>query len=355
MASSVRAAASIDSGGGDGGGKEPDPKRRRRLDAGGPIEDDETARQKMRDAKVYERGVGGTYGEYAGFDPDNVGDVKSDVCRDDTFTALALLREDAIKPMGYFARIGDLSMMRWLYVHGADTRDVDVATHFPMYVAVQGGRLDACKWLFAHGAAEDIKRRANAGKGPRPLAVAGSWRRSSWLIMNGALCKDDDSGDLDVEIMKEDLGGPGLSLWRTGKSWLAPVAHRKNLLDWANDLNRARKTFLLFLSGTLSTPRNVSPLQVLGGKPGIMKLIGDCVGGIVRGREALIIRRLTELLPELIRTEDEKAGYRGRARLNRDDALLMERMERSNQLERMAETLDLRSLEARFHAEMQAE
>ena len=56
---------------------EPEPKRRRLLDAGGPIEDDETARQKMRDAKVYERGVRGTYKEYVGFDPDNVRDVKS--------------------------------------------------------------------------------------------------------------------------------------------------------------------------------------------------------------------------------------------------------------------------------------
>ena len=35
------------------GATEPEPKRRRLLDAGGPIEDDETARQKMRDAKVY--------------------------------------------------------------------------------------------------------------------------------------------------------------------------------------------------------------------------------------------------------------------------------------------------------------
>ena len=31
-----------------------DLKRRRLLDAGGPIEDDETARQKMRDAQVGE-------------------------------------------------------------------------------------------------------------------------------------------------------------------------------------------------------------------------------------------------------------------------------------------------------------
>ena len=37
---------------GSRGGVEPARKRRKFLDAGGPIEDDETARQKMRDAKV---------------------------------------------------------------------------------------------------------------------------------------------------------------------------------------------------------------------------------------------------------------------------------------------------------------
>ena len=90
----ARAAFSIHSDGGDGGGKEPDPKRRRRLDAGGPIEDDETARQKMRDASVYERGVHDEpFPDCVGFDPDNVRDVKS-------------TGRDAVKPMGYFARGG---------------------------------------------------------------------------------------------------------------------------------------------------------------------------------------------------------------------------------------------------------
>ena len=62
---------------GSRGGVDPGPKRRRLLDAGGPIEDDETARQKMRNAKVYERRVNSAEGEYVGFDPDNVEDVKS--------------------------------------------------------------------------------------------------------------------------------------------------------------------------------------------------------------------------------------------------------------------------------------
>ena len=97
-------------------GTEPEPKRRRLLDAGGPIEDDETARQKMRDAEVYERGVDGTYGEYAGFDPNNVSDVK---CRSPSAQA----DRNEVKPMGYFVRRSDIRMMRWLLVNGADARD----------------------------------------------------------------------------------------------------------------------------------------------------------------------------------------------------------------------------------------
>jgi len=54
----------------------PEPKRSRLLDAGGPIEDDETARRKMRRAKVYEIGADEFQSEYSGFDPDNVGDIK---------------------------------------------------------------------------------------------------------------------------------------------------------------------------------------------------------------------------------------------------------------------------------------
>ena len=288
----------------------PEPKRRRLLDAGGPIEDDETARQKMRNAHVYERGLDGTYEEYVGFDPDNVADVKSiyakDVDRSDKY---------AITAMGYFARYGDLPMMRWLYVNGADTRDVGVDYWFPMLKAAGNGHFEVCKWLFDHGAAKDIKRRSSRnnwhphGRGPLGVSFAVSDQRdlNRWLILNGALCKDDDSGELDVEIMKQDLGG--VVPWR--------VQERKALLEWATDLHRARTSSLLFLSGALSRPkhayrtrRNVSHVQLLGGKPGIRELIGDYVG-FVRGREARIIRRLTEMLPNLFGSIQQLDGKQG--------------------------------------------
>ena len=282
---------------GSGGGAEPDPKRRRFLDAGGPIEDDETARRKMRDAWVYERGVDEIRFQFPifdGFDPDNVNDVKKFDSK----------KTQDITPMGYFARRGDLPMMRWLYVNGADTRDVNVAIHFPMYSSAANGHNEACEWLFTHGAAKDIKRRTREtrpnypnGRSPLYATFAFSNRRelSRWLILNGALCTDGDSGDLDVEIIQQDL-------CPRGHSWL--VRERKSLLEWANKLHRARTSLFLFLSGTsrthaASNRQSSSVVRLLSGKSGVLEMISNYTG-VVRGREAHIIGHLTELLPKYI-------------------------------------------------------
>ena len=329
MSSSARTARSADSGG-KGGGKGPELKRRRLLDAGGPIEDDETARQKMRDAEVYERGGDGALYEYDGFDPDNVEDVKMLFSRFGVETS----NSNAIRPMGYFARIGDLRMMRWLYVNGADTRgSVDVDYLFPMWSAARHGHLDVCKWLFQHGAAGDIKRRASTNRHtPFSVTFDESDKRNvgRWLILRGALCTDGDTGDLDVGLMRDSLNRHNGS-----------ARERPELLKWAREHHQSRSSFGVFLMGTLSAPtysvtklrnellarnrsekvvdrilanipsdecrllwddlfpRHVCPLAVFAGKSGILELIGDYVG-IMRGREARIIRQLTELLPGLI-------------------------------------------------------
>ena len=329
MPSSARTARSTDAGR-KGSGKEPELKRRRLLDAGGPIEDDETARQKMRDAEVYERGAHGTPGEYGGFDPDNVRGVKSLPNYD-----AGMYAHHAITPMGYFAMEGDLLMMRWLYVNGADTRDEDIGWNFPMFRAAQFGHLDSCKWLFQYGAARDIKRRVDGGPddGLTPLSV--NFHESPkrdlcrWLILRGALCTDDDTGDLDVDLMRQGLN-----------RFDGSEEERPELLKWARELHQSRSSFDVVLMGTLSTPtysaaklrnellarnrsekvvdrilecvppeqyrllwddlfsRRVCPLAAFSGKSGILELIGDYVG-IMRGREARIIRQLTELLPDV--------------------------------------------------------
>ena len=339
---SVGRAGTIAGGGKKCAAEEPELKRRRRLDAGGPIEDDETARQKMRDAEVYERGVDSGLFEYAGFDPDNVGDVKSTLPFDADRPG-----NNAIKPMGHFAKKGDLSMMRWLYVNGADTRDVDVATYFPMYCVALMGRMDMCKWLFQHGAAEDIKRKTPAGLTPLGVSFGESRRRhlGRWLILKGALCKDGDTGDLDVDLMKSSLNRINANGADGDDMPLAVLAarvhsarERPELLKWAREHHQSRFSFKIFMMGTLSKPQysatklrnellarnrsekavdrllecvppdqyhllwadlfthRVGPLAPFSGKSGILELIGDYVG-IVRGREAYIVCQLTEILP----------------------------------------------------------
>ena len=317
-----------------GPGPGPDRKRRRLLDAGGPVEDDETARQKMRDAKVYARGVDGTYGDWVGFDPDNVRDVKSLFPNNTSYDITA---------MGYFARDDDLPMMRWLYVNGADTRDVDVDINFPMLKAAGNGHIEVCKWLYDHGAAKDVKRGAD-GRSlltvtfGRSRATPSCGNLSRWLILNGALCKDDDSGELDEERMENDLDPE-----RYPNHY---HQERKTLLEWANDLHRARTSSLLFLSGVISRPkhahnthRNVSPLQLLGGKTGVLELIGDYVG-FVRGREAKITRQLTEMLPRV----DRRLVRRAEEAMEAEHRAFLRDLQRGEQcLLRLAEEAERRT------------
>ena len=52
----------------------------------------------------------------------------------------------------------------------------------------------------------------------------------------------------------------------------------------------------LLLWGEIFPQRAGCPLEVFAGKSGILELIGDYVG-ILRGREARIVRQLAELLP----------------------------------------------------------
>ena len=247
--------------------------------------------------------------------------------------------------MGYFAEKGDLKMMRWLYVNGADTRDKEVGYHFPMYETVLGGHLQTCKWLHAHGASDDIKTMPETSPaykqhhGLTCLNVAfknGQREMIRWLLLNGALCKDNTPGELDLRAMRRDLIDDA-SFWH-----LHFVEERKSLLEWVTDLHQARTSFLTFLMGTLS-PAEYSPsslrkvllkkleseqatsrlleslpldqhrqlwdellairarqqpnyLSLLTGKSGILELVCDYVG-IVWGREARIIRQLAEVLP----------------------------------------------------------
>ena len=133
-----------------------------------------------------------------------------------------------------------------------------------------------------------------------------------WLVLNGALCKDDGSGKLDVDTIKRDLFFVPVLLLQSARSFYRTwrIEETKLLLKWATNLHQARTSFLLFLSGALSAPKHAnsthrtrSHLQKFSGEAGVRELIGDYVG-FVRGREARIVRQLTEMLPNLIQQLD---------------------------------------------------
>ena len=127
-----------------------------------------------------------------------------------------------------------------------------------------------------------------------------------WLILRGALCTDD--GELDMDILKQELGPRSSSRLFGDRN----AGKRALLLEWANDLHRRRAPFRAFLLGTIrqkihpyATRKSLSPLRILGGQPGVLQVVGDFVG-IVRGREARIIRQLAEVLPDYNRELEEQ-------------------------------------------------
>jgi len=270
----------------------PPARRRRLLDAGGPIEDDESARRLMRNAEVYYNDGSEYMSSRSGFDPDDVMDVKEDAPWD--FVLMT--------PMTYYAEEGYLPMMRWLYINGAGVTGHNDEETNPMRAAALNGHKEAVKWLFLHGAASDLVGEAFSYLFV-PYRGNQNFTTCTWLILKGAFCRDDDEDEsglpvLDVEKMKASLG----QRHRCRRHhWTNFTVVREALRGWAIERHEVRTSFLTFLNGTASRPAGkVSPYLVsLNGKSGILELIADYSGPPL-GREALIIRQLVELLPDVI-------------------------------------------------------
>ena len=305
---------------------QPSAKRQKKYEADGfgPIEDDKTAREKLREA---------------GFDPDDVHTGRSDLDKPPVVGG----SWHNITPMTYFALCGDLPMCRYLHhVRGASTTIVAEENRtnpnadvfwFPMYAAVQKQNYLVAKWLFQEGAVKDLVCMHVRGH-PSPIKIlftqvlATEAKEATclakWFVTQGAIqfwmqarvrtfC-----GNKEIATLGNDVG----------------VHH----LEWSGDLIRSTSAFHLFLLGTLPAPQysasalenaltektgdaEVASLLVqntlaagnettisnrlrrhpgnnecLGSHPGILKHIGDFVGIIQSKTELDRIKEFHETL-----------------------------------------------------------
>lgn len=272
-------------------------KRLKVGDDGLPIDDDETAHQKLKTE---------------GFDPVTLLSLTPPLPQPTPGTTVLYT------PMAHFCAKGDLGMCRYLYY----ARRVDCTERsgfsgtFPMHEAAYNGHLDLCKWMYKHGGArEDIRGTLGSGTSllrvllekPQDERNEETWK---WFIMKGALWgENDDSGRLD-EIMRREI---------PVSTFLARDI-RPHLLEWVQNKIQIHNNYLRgFLGGVALCNRmlsqNLSPLQVLSGKAdtGIKALIAD-YAGVLRGRELRMFRHFADHLSAFIQEESvqddaEEASY----------------------------------------------
>mmetsp|Transcript_25558 Transcript_25558/g.73903 ORF Transcript_25558/g.73903 Transcript_25558/m.73903 type:complete len:190 (+) Transcript_25558:316-885(+) len=149
-----------------------------------------------------------------------------------------------------------------------------------------GVGIDVVRWLHCHGARNDIKRVSIENISPLSSAfMGGQIEVLKWLILAGALCKEDDSGDLDMVLVRDQLSTNSYGaryLRRTGLEWTAEFLQNRNIL-------------ITFLKGTMTKARNQSPLHILNGKDDVLRMIAT-YAGTVRGPEKLIRELATTIV-----------------------------------------------------------
>jgi len=238
-------------------------------DVGDPIEDSNTAIQKMIDA---------------GFDLDK------DINDEEIHHKMIEHKSDPITPMIYFClRKGDLKMCRYLFANGATcTQTTKSGFWFPMYAAALRGNLNICRWLYEHGAKEDIRKRNTSDYSPLCVACNHNSTLSTaqWLILNGAASCRHDPGQIDTAVSKQDL------IFLNHEK-----GNRLMLLWWADEELKTQNHFLLFLCGKQTQ-------QIFAGKSGILEYMADFVG-VVRGKNLRMIRQLADFLRADIQDDDD--------------------------------------------------
>lgn len=253
---------------------------------GGPMYDEATARKMLEEEALVHMDVVDdrtNYEEVIGFDPD-------DAALDNIYDFVWEL-DAAVTPMLHFVKKGDLKMCRYLVSRGASTTKASrCGIWFPMIVAAREGNLDACKFLFANGSKSDV-RRANVN-GWTPLAWAAARDESDalvrWLVLEGALCADASSEDVEGDRFYPREEG-------ARKHYSRRHSHsREMLIDWAERITQSHASIIAFLHGTLPPRPEVDGrrhLKCLSVHPGIRKHVCGFVGQEVKKKKHLNILR----------------------------------------------------------------
>ena len=279
--SSVRSAA---------GQEAPAAKKQRKFteaELGGPIEDEETAREKLKEV---------------GFDPENIHEIK---------LMLIPYEEDMwwdVNPICYFSAKGDLKMCRYLVTRGATTRESasveyesgEIIEWFPMLAAASHGMKDVCEWLYHHGASADISRVVNDYDDSPLINALFPWlhpyrdlETARWLILHGAIPEDRE-------------GNPCATFMSTAFETFdntVRINERKRLLRWAENVCGDHESFTTFLHGThpriSDKERRLSPARFLEGNEGIRKKIAG-YAGVLTGRNLRRVRGIVEPLKKAL-------------------------------------------------------
>ena len=198
-------------------------------------------------------------------------------------------------PLLYFCEMGNLQMVLYLISRrGADCSKANSSGEFPMYVAARWGHLKIVDVLFHDGGAHEDVRRVNDG-GASPLEKAfyfGHFPVVQWLILNGALSsplRRRTRSSIHNYTMRRAL--------RPGNMY-CKYDPRLTVLAWAQNAVTAHDNITVLLTGT-HPKSSLSPLQVLNGKPGLLKVIAD-YAGYPTPHEFRIFRSLLQRLSAFI-------------------------------------------------------
>eukprot|EP00751_Fragilariopsis_kerguelensis_P005672 CAMPEP_0170792294 /NCGR_PEP_ID=MMETSP0733-20121128/21788_1 /TAXON_ID=186038 /ORGANISM="Fragilariopsis kerguelensis, Strain L26-C5" /LENGTH=292 /DNA_ID=CAMNT_0011140655 /DNA_START=157 /DNA_END=1035 /DNA_ORIENTATION=+ len=227
-------------------------------------------------------------------------DLKKDVNQNQTLPPFLLIND---LPLIRFCSEGNLLIVQLLFLIGGDCTKL---CHLmsPMYVAAAGCHLYLCKWLVEYGGDAKYQINNEANNGATPLRAAYiAWDRSidkegktcRWLLRNGG------GQRLSPKAMR------ALRTVGEKKEWNSNL-----LVIWMREYIQLHDTFIQFLCGATTTMitrkrkrKRERSLQILDGHPGIMELIGECLG-LIRGKEIRMLQEFNELVIKYNNSEDEE-------------------------------------------------